>query len=216
MIDFHSHTLFSDGYLLPSELARRAEVAGYRALAMTDHADASNIETVLDSLLRSAARLNKHMTLKVLAGVELTHIPPSDIPFMVKKARALGAQIIIGHGETLAEPVAPGTNRAYIRAGVDIIAHPGLVTAGEARLAAKKGVAFEITTRSGHSISNGHVARVASEFGVKLILDTDTHSPSDIINASWAEKVILGAGLGKKDYKKIQKNAAELLDKALS
>jgi len=156
------------------------------------------------------------MTLKVLAGVELTHIPPTDIPFMVKKARALGAQVVIGHGETLNEPVAPGTNRAYIRAGVDIIAHPGLISASDARLAAKKGVALEITTRGGHSISNGHVAKVANEFGVKLILDTDTHSPTDIINASWAEKVILGAGLGKKDYKKIQQNAAELLDKALS
>ncbi len=216
MIDFHSHTLLSDGYLLPSELARRAEVAGYKALAMTDHTDDSNLETVLSSLLRISERLNRHMSLTVLAGVELTHIPPGDIPFMVKKARSLGAEIVIGHGETLAEPVAGGTNRAYIRAGVDIIAHPGLVTAAEARLAAERGVCFEITTRSGHSISNGHVARVANAHGVKLILDTDTHSPSDIINASWAEKVILGAGLGKKDYKKMQRNAAELLDKALS
>jgi len=216
MIDFHSHTLLSDGYLLPSELARRAEVAGYKALAMTDHADESNIEDVLTSLLRITERLNKKMSLTLLAGVELTHIPPSDIPFMVKRARALGAQVLIGHGETLVEPVAPGTNRAYIKAGVDILAHPGLVTDSEARMAAKNNVRFEITTRGGHSISNGHVARKAKEFGVKLILDTDSHSPSDIINASWAEKVILGAGLDKKDYKKIQRNAADLLDKALS
>jgi len=216
MIDFHSHTLLSDGYLLPSELARRAEVAGYKALAMTDHADDSNLESLVSSLLRVTERLNKYMSLTVLAGVELTHIPPRDIPFMVKKARDLGAQVVIGHGETLAEPVAHGTNRAYIRAGVDIIAHPGLITVGEARLAADMGVCLEITTRSGHSISNGHVARMARACGVKLILDTDTHSPSDIINASWAEKVILGAGLEKNDYKKIQRNAVELLDKVLS
>jgi len=216
MIDFHSHTLLSDGYLLPSELARRAEVAGYKALAMTDHADESNIEDVLTSLLRITERLNKKMSLTLLAGVELTHIPPSDIPFMVKRARALGAQVLIGHGETLVEPVAPGTNRAYIKAGVDILAHPGLVTDSEARMAAKNNVRFEITTRGGHSISNGHVGRKAKEFGAKLILDTDSHSPTDIINASWAEKVILGAGLDKKDYKKIQRNAADLLDKALS
>jgi len=216
MIDFHSHTLLSDGYLLPSELARRAEAAGYKALAMTDHADDSNLETVLSSLLRVKERLNRHMSLIVLAGVELTHIPPSDIPFMVKKARGLGAQVLIGHGETLTEPVAEGTNRAYIKAGVDIVAHPGLVTRAEAALAARMGVRFEITTRGGHSITNGHVARLGTECGVKLILDTDTHAPSDIINASWAERVILGAGLGKKDYKKIQKNGAELLEKALS
>ncbi len=216
MIDFHSHTLLSDGYLIPSELAQRAEVAGYKALAMTDHADESNIEAVLSALLQVSERLNKYMSMKVLAGVELTHIPPRDIPYMVKKARSLGAQVLIGHGETLTEPVAGGTNLAYIKAGVDILAHPGLVTASEARLAAKNNVRFEITTRGGHSISNGHVAKVAGAYGVKMILDTDTHSPSDIINLQWAEKVALGAGLGKKDFKKIQKNAIELLDKALS
>lgn len=183
---------------------------------MTDHADDSNLEDVLSALQRAALRLNKYMSIKVLAGVELTHIPPRDIPFMVKKARALGAQVLIGHGETLAEPVAGGTNSAYIKAGVDILAHPGLVTAAEARMAAKNNVRFEITTRAGHSISNGHVAKMAGAYGVKMIIDTDTHSPSDIINLAWAEKVALGAGLGKKDFKKIQKNAVELLDKALS
>jgi histidinol phosphatase-like PHP family hydrolase len=216
MIDFHAHTLLSDGYLLPSELARRVEAAGYRAIAMTDHMDDSNLEDVLSKLLRIAERLNRYMRLRVLAGVELTHIPPGDIPFMVKKARSLGAQIVIGHGETLAEPVAPGTNLAYIRAGVDILAHPGLVTIREARLAAEKGVRFELTTRGGHNASNGHVARVAVEQGVKLILNTDTHSPSDIIDAARAEKVVLGAGLGKKDFRKIENNASQLLEKALS
>ena len=43
MIDLHTHTFFSDGGLLPSELARRARIAGYQALAFTDHADVSNI-----------------------------------------------------------------------------------------------------------------------------------------------------------------------------
>ncbi|MFQ5427717.1 MAG: histidinol phosphate phosphatase domain-containing protein [Thermodesulfobacteriota bacterium] len=216
MIDFHSHTLLSDGYLLPSELAQRAQAAGYKALAFTDHADDSNLETVLTALLRVTERLNRCMQIKVLAGVELTHIPPRDIPFMVKKARVLGARIIIGHGETLAEPVARGSNRAYIRAGVDILAHPGLVTEAEARLAVKRDVRFEITTRAGHSISNGHVAGVANKCGVKMVLDTDTHSPSDITTLARAEKVALGAGLGKRDFKKIQKNALELLDKTLS
>ncbi len=216
MIDFHAHTLLSDGYLLPSELARRVEVAGYRAIAMTDHVDDSNIEDVLGKLLRVSARLMRFMEVRVLAGVELTHIPPRDIPFMVKKARSLGARVVIGHGETLAEPVARGTNLAYIRAGVDILAHPGLVTAREARLAAEKGVSFELTTRGGHNASNGHVARMAKKEGVKLVLNTDTHSPSDIIDAARAEKIALGAGLDKKDLRKIEKNALELLEKALS
>ncbi|WP_429885909.1 PHP domain-containing protein, partial [Geoalkalibacter halelectricus] len=47
MIDLHTHTLFSDGELIPAELIRRAAVAGYTALAITDHVDLSNLDFIL-------------------------------------------------------------------------------------------------------------------------------------------------------------------------
>ncbi|MFQ5441977.1 MAG: histidinol phosphate phosphatase domain-containing protein [Thermodesulfobacteriota bacterium] len=207
----HTHTLISDGCLLPSELARRAEVMGYEAIAITDHADGSNIEFVISSLKKVSKELNKNGGIRVIAGVELTHIPPGDIGRMVKKARKLGAEVVIGHGETLSEPVAPGTNLAYIEAGVDILAHPGLVTEAEARLAKKNSVRFEITTRRGHCLSNGHVASTAKAFGVKLILNTDSHGPSDLVTEETALKVLLGSGLDKKAILKVQKDTHELL-----
>jgi len=40
--DFHMHSLFSDGDLLPAEIVRRTQVLGHRAIAITDHADGSN------------------------------------------------------------------------------------------------------------------------------------------------------------------------------
>ena len=46
MVDLHTHSLLSDGQLLPSELVRRAEVRGYEAIAITDHVDFSNIDLV--------------------------------------------------------------------------------------------------------------------------------------------------------------------------
>jgi histidinol phosphatase-like PHP family hydrolase len=46
MIDLHTHTIFSDGELIPSELVRRAEVKGYTAIGLTDHVDFTNIEHV--------------------------------------------------------------------------------------------------------------------------------------------------------------------------
>ena len=42
-IDLHMHSLFSDGELLPSELARRALKLNHEAIAITDHVDYSNI-----------------------------------------------------------------------------------------------------------------------------------------------------------------------------
>ena len=45
-IDLHMHSLFSDGELLPSELARRALKLNHEAIAITDHVDWSNVETI--------------------------------------------------------------------------------------------------------------------------------------------------------------------------
>jgi histidinol phosphatase-like PHP family hydrolase len=50
MIDLHTHTLLSDGDLIPTELARRAEVQGFRALAMTDHVDTATVGVVVPLL----------------------------------------------------------------------------------------------------------------------------------------------------------------------
>ncbi|GMR05130.1 MAG: histidinol phosphate phosphatase domain-containing protein [Thermodesulfobacteriota bacterium] len=213
MIDLHTHTLISDGCLLPSELARRAAVAGYEALAITDHADDSNIDFVLKSLKKVSRELGKNLGLRIVPGVELTHIPPAEIARMVKKARRLGAAIVVGHGETLAEPVAPGTNTAFITSRVDILAHPGLITEEDTRLAKKNSVHLEITTRRGHSLSNGHVALMAKTCGAKLVLNTDAHGPSDLVSDEAAERIAMGSGLGKNDFSKIQKNARELLKK---
>jgi histidinol phosphatase-like PHP family hydrolase len=214
MIDLHTHTLMSDGALLPTELARRAEVAGYSAIAITDHADESNLETLVKQALRVSGELARvRGGIRVLPGVELTHIPPVRIPRMVREARRLGAGIVIGHGETLVEPVAPGTNRAYIKAGVDILAHPGLVTASECALAAKNSVSFEITTRKGHSLSNGHVAAMAKKHGVRLVLNNDAHAPGDLTSEDLAERIVLGAGLTIKNYREMRKNAQQLINR---
>lgn len=213
MIDFHTHSFLSDGVLVPSELVRRARVAGYTAMAITDHADESNIENVLKQITRVAKQLNTDKSFRLLPGVELTHIPPRHIPLMVRKARSLGALIVIGHGETLAEPVEQGTNAAYIKAGVDVLAHPGLITPEEMKAAVKKGVHIEITSRGGHSISNGHVASLAKRSGALMLINTDSHTPGDLISDERAEKVALGAGLNKDDFRRIQENARQLVKK---
>ncbi|HEX29388.1 TPA: histidinol phosphate phosphatase domain-containing protein, partial [Candidatus Poribacteria bacterium] len=135
MIDFHTHTIFSDGELLPSELVRRAEEKGYRFIALTDHVDRSNFDFVIPRLLRCAAELNTVTSVRVLVGAEITHVPPPLIPSLVEDIRRTGAQLVVAHGETLVEPVAKGTNRAAIEAGVDNLAHPGPIEPDDVKLA---------------------------------------------------------------------------------
>ncbi|MDP2992501.1 MAG: histidinol phosphate phosphatase domain-containing protein, partial [Deltaproteobacteria bacterium] len=159
MIDFHTHSLFSDGELLPSELVRRVECLGYKFVAISDHADSSNIDLIIPRITKVAADINRYSKTRLIPGIELTHIAPSLIQPLAKEARKLGAKVVVVHGETLVEPVAPGTNRAALESPIDILAHPGLISEEEVMLAARKGIFLEITCRRGHCLTNGHVAR---------------------------------------------------------
>jgi histidinol phosphatase-like PHP family hydrolase len=211
-IDLHMHTLMSDGELLPIELARRAFVKGHEAIAFTDHASLSNLERVIGEG-RKDAELAGEWGLKVLAGVELTHVPASKISFVAERARQLGAEIIVVHGETIVEPVEPGTNYASAcDPNIDILAHPGLIDERTAQAAADNGVHLEITSKMAHCKTNGHVAAMARKVGARMVVNTDTHSPSDLIDDDMALKVALGAGLSPLAAKQaLERNPLELI-----
>ena len=216
-VDLHTHSFFSDGALLPSELLRRVEVLGYSALAITDHADASNLDELAAQLIRFWQKDAAAFTVSLIPGVELTHVRPTQIEPLARRARQLGFRLVVVHGETPAEPVFPGTNRAAVECPeVDILAHPGFVTEEEAALAAGNGVALEITSRSGHNITNGHVARIARLTGARLVVNTDTHSPADLIDQARARVIALGAGLTEEEANAaLVTNAWSLVSKAL-
>ena len=213
MIDLHTHTFFSDGALVPSEHVRRVEQMGYQAVAITDHADSSNIGILIPNLLRVARELNAVNSTQLIVGVELTHVPPALIAPLAAESRALGAQLIVVHGETPVEPVLPGTNHAALEADIDLLAHPGFITEEEALLAARKGILLELSGRKGHSLTNGHVAKMAKKTGALLAINADAHAPGDFLSAEMARKVGLGAGLSEAEYLQVRRNMEELVSK---
>jgi putative hydrolase len=213
MIDLHTHSIFSDGELVPFELIRRAEAIGYKAIAITDHVDSSNIDFVIPRVASAIKKIKEFISVEVIPGAELTHVPPQIIPELVKEARSLGAKIVVVHGETLVEPVAPGTNRAAIEANADILAHPGIISEEDLLLAKEKGVTLEITSRKGHSLSNGYVAREAMRFGVRLCINTDTHSPSDLITKAFATRILLASGIEEKRVESVFENSKFIIEK---
>ena len=150
----------------------------------------------------------------LIPGVEITHVPPAQIAGLAARARQLGARLVVVHGESVVEPVAPGTNRAALEADVDILAHPGLLTAAEAELAARRRICLEITTRKGHSLTNGHVAALAVEAGAPLVVNNDAHAPADLVSLEFAEKVALGAGMSPAAWQAARRQAATLVAKA--
>jgi len=197
MYDLHTHSILSDGEMLPTELVRRMAVLGYTTVAITDHVDASNTTSVVATLLdvKESAQL---FGVRLLCGVEITHVPPTLIAGLARQAKTAGADIVVVHGESPVEPVAPGTNTAACSCrDVDVLAHPGLITMEDARLAAKTGVALELTSRGGHNRTNGHVALVARETSCQLVIDSDAHAPHDLLDKR--AKILVGRGAGLTD-----------------
>lgn len=193
------HTLFSDGELLPSELARRAQKLNHKAIAITDHVDYSNVDNI-NNIQKAIDDINKNWDIQVILGAEITHVPTESIDDVAKIAKKNGAEIIVVHGETLVEPVIEGTNLAAVKSKhVDILAHPGLITKEEAKLAKKNDIFLELSARCGHNYANGHVAKIAKETGCNLLVNTDTHSPDNIITFKEAKNIALGSGLSKEE-----------------
>ncbi len=208
MYDFHTHTFLSDGALTPIELIRRAHAIGYRVIAVTDHVGPGNMEWVLSALIEECGAANRRWDIRALPGVEITHCPKEDIDDLAREAKRMGARVVNVHGETIMEPVEPGTNGAAVRSShVDILAHPGLISPEDASIAASNGIFLEVSARKGHGLANGHVVGVARQAGARMVLDSDAHQPDDLLTRDFAMDVARGAGFGPDD-------AAALLDSA--
>ena len=213
MIDLHTHTLLSDGLLLPSELIRRAHVKGYRAIAITDHVDDSNIDFVVSRTVKVCEILSGIWEIEAIPGCELTHVPLERFDDLIKEAKNLGAKLILVHGETVSEPVLPGTNRKALESDIDILAHPGLISLDEAKLASERGIYLEITTRNLHASSNGHVVGMAKEAGASLVLNTDAHEAEDLITLEEATQIASSVGLDGREIEAVFKNSANIVEK---
>jgi histidinol phosphatase-like PHP family hydrolase len=215
MIDMHTHTTLSDGVLIPTELARRAEVLGFRVLGIADHVDTMLVDSVVRQLVQVAADLAPAMKMKVLPGAEVTHCRPEHIGQVIARARKAGAKIVVVHGETPVEPVMEGTNRAAIEGGCDILAHPGLITEADARLAAERGVYLEVSARAGHSLGNGHVVQMARRVGATVIFGSDSHKPEDLRTRAQAEHILACAGLSAEEVAAAFAAAERLVTRAV-
>jgi putative hydrolase len=210
LCDFHTHTFHSDGELSAVELIRRAHVAGYRVIGIADHCGEGGMEELIAKIAADCALANEHWDITALTGIELTHVPARSVQRLAAKAKAAGAQYVAVHGETPVEPTEPGTNLAAVSCpDVDYLCHPGLITEAEAALAREHGVFLEITSKVGHSLTNGHVATVARAAGARLLIGSDCHNPSQLLSDEIATRVLRGAGLTEAEARDVRTRSVE-------
>lgn len=194
--DFHAHTVLSDGILSPIELIRYAVVNAHAAIGVTDHAGPGSMGRIIAEVSRDCELANRHWNIRAIPGIELTHLPAASIDGVAREAKRLGALIVVAHGETVTEPVEKGTNLAALGSKyVDILAHPGRLTAEEAALAAKNGVFIELSGRRGHNVTNADVAATALKAGARLLVNSDAHSDEDLLTPDLLKKIAGDAGL---------------------
>jgi len=213
--DFHSHTSHSDGALSTLELIRRAAVKGYAVIAVTDHMGLGSLERVIKEVSRDCELASSYWNIVAVPGVELTHVPHQAIDGLAKKAKELGASVVVVHGESPVEPVEEGTNLAAARSKfVDILAHPGHMTSEVAEIAEKSGVFIEITTRRGHRATNAHVAEMARKAGALMLLNSDSHDEDDLLTDALAKETLRQAGISGQELKQIlEHNPVKLLER---
>src|SRR4030043_1793845 len=215
LYDFHTHTFHSDGILSPIELIRRAFVKGYSTIAITDHVALGSLGRVIKEVGDDCALARTYWDILAIPGVELTHLPPQAISEVAKKAKEMGAWLVVAHGETSVEPVEKGTNLAAVQSpSVDILAHPGLITAEEASLAAKNNIFIELTARKGHSTTHAHVASVNQKAGARLLGSSDAHDENDLLMPSLVESVLRQANINPRQRLQIlERNPLLLIEK---
>jgi len=218
LYDFHTHTFLSDGVLTPMELIRRCIHNGYTAMAITDHVASGTMQRTIEETRGDAILAAERWDFTCLVAVEITYAPASAIAQLAARARHLGAELVIVHGETIVEPVEPGTNLAAVSCPqVDILAHPGLLAEEEAYLAEENDVFIEVTHRQGHCLTNGLVVKRALGAGARLVVNSDGHAPGDYLTEELARQIALGAGVPESRIQEVlEDNPQELLRRGLS
>jgi histidinol phosphatase-like PHP family hydrolase len=205
--DFHTHTCISDGALSPLELVRRALVNNYYAIAITDHVGIGYLERLITEITVDCTLAQRHWNIVAIPGVELTHLPAASIADVSKRAKELGAKLVVVHGETTSEPVEEGTNLAAVSSPhVDILAHPGLITIEEANIAAANNIFLEITAREAHKSTNRHIADIARMSGAKLIINSDAHDELDLLTANLSLSIAKEASLTNDEITEVLEN----------
>ena len=210
------HTTATDGRADAWTMARAARDTGLEYIAITDHSKALAMANGLDETralehARQIRALNGRDDLgglRVLAGIECDILPDGRLDLAADCLAELDIVIASVHS-ALDQDEAQMTDR-LLRAiecpWVDVIAHPtgaGVLRREPSRAkmdrvfdaAMAHGVALEINSQPDRLDLDDVLARRARDRGVRLIIDTDAHSPAALGNLRWGVTVARRAWL---------------------
>lgn len=203
--DLHAHTTTTDGRDTIEAMARAAQAAGLRYLAITDHSQSLAMANGLDErraleharAIREVGARLENFTL--LAGIECDIRADGSMDLADDCLAQLDLVIASIHSGFTQDAAAMTDRllRAIECPWVDILGHPtGRIIlkrephkADMTRVieaAAKAGVAMEINGQIDRLDLDEARARQARDAGVKLVVSTDAHSAAALAGLRWA------------------------------
>jgi DNA polymerase (family 10) len=216
--DLHMHTTTTDGRADAETMALAARAAGLEYIAITDHSRALAMANGLDEVralahARAVRELNDRLDgITVLAGIECD-IRPDGAMDLADDCLAQLDIVIASVHSAFSQDEAEMTDRllrAIACPWVDVIGHPTgrMILKREAyrfdtdrvlAAAAAAGVALEINSQVHRlDLDEGH-AKLARDRGVKLVIDSDAHSPAALGVVRWGITVARRAWLEAAD-----------------
>ena len=210
--DFQNHSTISDGALSPLELLAHARSIGVRGVVLTEHVYLTKVESIVEKILQ-AVESARGADVLLIPGAEVSLVPPDKIGEVAKRAKQAGAKFVTVHGESLMGGTPAGTNLAAAQSEfVDMIGHPGFMSKEATRYAAQNNIIIEISGRALHSLTNGHNVKMARQFGAKMLVNSDTHDPKDLMTPQRALDVARGAGMEEDEvFSALVTNVEEVL-----
>jgi DNA polymerase (family 10) len=216
--DLHMHTTETDGRADAETMAAAARDAGLEYVAITDHSKSLAMANGLDERravehARRIRELNGRVDgMTLLAGIECDIRPDGSMDLADDCLAALDLVVASVHSAfNQDEPAMTDRILAAIsNPHVDIIGHPTgrLILKREGyrinadrifAAAAEAGVALEINSQVDRLDLNDTLARMAHERGVRLVIDSDAHSPAALGNLRWGTLTARRAWLEPRD-----------------
>lgn len=205
--DLHSHTIWSDGADSIETMIKKAEEKGYEYLAITDHSPGARVANGL-SVERLWARnaeirfWQKKTKIEIFIGSEVDIREDGSLDYpeeVLSQLDVVVASIHSGFKQDNTDRIL----KAIANRHVKIIGHPSGRLIGRrppypfdlekvAEAARRAGVALEINSSCLRMDLSDQQARLASETGALLAINTDSHSQ----NSFWT--MILGINLARR------------------
>ncbi len=216
--DLHVHSTWSDGTLSIDDIIEKIKRSRYEYLAITDHSPGNYYGRGLDArALKEKTSYIKSLNSKfkdfrILMGSEIDIKGVGKIDYPDEIIKKLDIAIGSMHSSFM-NPEAENTAMAVSAVSnkyLDFIGHPtGVVFGSRApyfidiekliEAAAENNKALEINSYFMRLDLNEQNARKASEMGVKLVINTDSHRPNNLDMLGLGVDIARRAGLEKKD-----------------